>query len=88
MIWLIAIGSSLYSLGLVMVGFWLRGILSRRDHQGTPELLSKDTKTQVAHSQKTLQDSPASGALKSMSPLERSLEDSQEIRERINHLLE
>ena len=83
MIWLIAIGSSLYSLSLVSLGIFVgyRLKLGMTAHQ--------EQSTSLTQAPLSSGQSPksGSGALKSLTPLERSLEDSKEIKERINHLL-
>lgn len=85
MIWLIALGSSLYTLLLLTLGIWVGLKISRlttEPTQSATETLKAGLPKQVTKS-----NLPVSGALKSMTPLERSLEDSKEIRERIEHLL-
>lgn len=82
MIWLIAIGSSLYSLSLVALGFYLAKRVLPHGQQPTYR------ETHGTNSETSEKTKPTSAPLKSMTPLERSLEDSKEIKERIEHLLQ
>ncbi len=89
MIWLIAIGSSIYTMVLIVLGIFVGYQLCKR-------MTTAAHQTRYTSSTQTISDekprSPIlkhdqSGALKSITPLERSLEQSKEIRERIEDLL-
>ncbi len=84
MTWEFLIGG-IYSLGLVGLGFWLRGTFLRLAQDDKPGSPKSSSPTQP--SQKISSSVQSSGPLKSMTPYERSLEDSKEIKERIDHLL-
>ena len=81
MIWLVAILSSVYSMALIALGIYLGYRLKSSVTESFTAPTVKDSKPLLEKSQ------PTSGALKSLTPLERSLEDSKEIKERIEHLL-
>lgn len=82
MIWLIFLGATVYTLSLLSLGAWAMYRLQIKPQkslttQPSNTLDTVDLKKPVVQS----------GALKSITPLERSLEDSKEIKERVEYLL-
>jgi len=76
MIWFIIGG--LYSIALITIGFYLGyKIMPKTIYQPTTQTTSEPTAPKNQNS----------GALKAMSPQERNLEASKEIRERIEYLI-
>lgn len=87
MIWLIFLEGGIYSICLLGLGF-LAGWNIWGKVKGENTSTSPQTKNGKSYLTESLNEkSVSSGAIKSITPLERSLEDSKQIREKIEELL-
>ena len=75
--------AGVYSMSLIALGIYMGLLYGRKETKPSTSQKTTDTGSQASK----LSSKPTSGAIKSMTPYERSLESSKEIRERVEYLL-